>query len=282
MKNPFLTGLEEKSLSPEPSLEPEDPFCGAGVVVVVVVGLVVGVVVSVAVSGSFVGSVSEDGVSVVDVSESLEVSVSFDGSDSLVGVMDSACEVVVVEVVDVVDSFGVSDSFVGSGSLVGSVFVDDGFGSSEGFVSVVDDSELFDGSGSLVGVEDSACDVVVVEVVDVVDSFGVSGSLVGSDLEVDGFVGDGSGSLVGSVFVDDGFGSSEGFFSVVEDSELFVGSDSCGVSDSGEVGSELGGSGVGSSDGSGLGSGSGVGSGFSTIVTAGKGVAGAFLAPRPV
>lgn len=274
---PLITGSEDIPKKDEPSLEPEDPSCGAGFSEVVV-----GVVVSAGVSVSLVGSVSEDG----SVSE---------GVGSVVDVSDSS-EVVVSMV-------GVSDCFVGS------VLVFDGFGSSVGFVSFVGSALVVDGFvvvdvGSVLVDDDGS-----VSFVDVSDSFvGSVSEDVGSELGASG-VGssDGSGalvvvedslvdsgSLVGSVLVVDGFGSSEGFVSVggsvsfvgvsgedvvgsvvdgsgslVDDgSVFFVGFDSE------EVGSELGGSGVCSSEGSG--DGSGVGSGFSTIVTAGNGVAGAF------
>ncbi|PMC63533.1 hypothetical protein CJ203_10610 [Corynebacterium tuscaniense] len=280
---PLITGSEDIPKKDEPSLEPEDPSCGAGFSEVVV-----GVVVSAGVSVSLVGSVSEDG----SVSE---------GVGSVVDVSDSS-EVVVSMV-------GVSDSSDGSDSLVGSVLVFDGFGSSVGFVSFVGSALVVDGFvvvdvGSVLVDDDGS-----VSFVDVSDSFvGSVSEDVGSELGASG-VGssDGSGalvvvedslvdsgSLVGSVLVVDGFGSSEGFVSVggsvsfvgvsgedvvgsvvdgsgslVDDgSVFFVGFDSE------EVGSELGGSGVCSSEGSG--DGSGVGSGFSTIVTAGNGVAGAF------
>ena len=274
---PRITGSEDIPKKDEPSLEPEDPSCGAGFSEVVV-----GAVVSAGVSVSLVGSVSEDG----SVSE---------GVGSVVDVSDSS-EVVVSMV-------GVSDCFVGS------VLVFDGFGSSVGFVSFVGSALVVDGFvvvdvGSVLVDDDGS-----VSFVDVSDSFvGSVSEDVGSELGASG-VGssDGSGalvvvedslvdsgSLVGSVLVVDGFGSSEGFVSVggsvsfvgvsgedvvgsvvdgsgslVDDgSVFFVGFDSE------EVGSELGGSGVCSSEGSG--DGSGVGSGFSTIVTAGNGVAGAF------
>ncbi len=343
---PLITGSEDIPKKDEPSLEPEDPSCGAGFSEVVV-----GVVVSAGVSVSLVGSVSEDGSvsegvgSVVDVSDSSEVVVSMvgvsdssDGSDSLVGsvlvvdgfvssegfvsfvgVSDSLVgsvsvevsdEVAVGSVVDVSDSSEVVVSVVGvSDCFVGSVLVFDGFGSSVGFVSFVGSALVVDGFvvvdvGSVLVDDDGS-----VSFVDVSDSFvGSVSEDVGSELGASG-VGssDGSGalvvvedslvdsgSLVGSVLVVDGFGSSEGFVSVggsvsfvgvsgedvvgsvvdgsgslVDDgSVFFVGFDSE------EVGSELGGSGVCSSEGSG--DGSGVGSGFSTIVTAGNGVAGAF------